>query len=150
MQTPVVSRYSTPAPVHDFILLFLTRSPLATGSLEPSLLVLHSSEAPQGKDLLLPRFTCTNADQAATCTCNTRPIVSPHHVVSHSSQPGATIHRSSDALVLTWSPGANNTHPHSFIQWRVTRSDPPCPHLLPSHLRRNPFVGFCRCRHHHL
>jgi hypothetical protein len=44
--------------------------------------------------------TCTNTNQAATCTCNTRPRVSPHHVVNHSSQLGVTIHRSSDALVL--------------------------------------------------
>jgi hypothetical protein len=64
-------------------------------------LSLHSSEAPQGIDLSRPLFTCTNANQAATCTCNTRPRVSQHHVVNHSSQPGATIHQSSDALVLT-------------------------------------------------
>jgi hypothetical protein len=63
-------------------------------------LSLHSSEAPQGKDLLRPLFTCTNTNQAATCTCNTRPRVSPHHVVNHSSQLGATIYRSSNALVL--------------------------------------------------
>jgi hypothetical protein len=64
-------------------------------------LSLHSSEAPQGIDLSRPLFTGTNPKQAATCTCNTRPRVSPHHVVNHSSQPGATIHRSSDAPVLT-------------------------------------------------
>jgi hypothetical protein len=63
-------------------------------------LSLHPSEAPQGIDLLLPLLTCTNANQDATCTCNTRPRVSPHHIVNHSSQPGATIHRSSDAPVL--------------------------------------------------
>jgi hypothetical protein len=63
-------------------------------------LSLHSLEAPQGIDLSRPLFTCTNANQAATCTRNTRPRVSPHHVVNHSSQPGATIHRSSDAPVL--------------------------------------------------
>jgi hypothetical protein len=34
-------------------------------------LSLHSSEAPQGIDLWRPLFTCTNANQAATCTCNT-------------------------------------------------------------------------------
>jgi hypothetical protein len=63
-------------------------------------LSLHSSEALQGLDLSCPLFTCTNANQAATCTCNTRSRVNPHHVVNHSSQLGATIHRSSGALVL--------------------------------------------------
>jgi hypothetical protein len=63
-------------------------------------LSLHSPEAPQGIDLSHPLFTCTNANQAATCTCNTRPRVSPHHIFNHSPQPGATIHRSSDAPIL--------------------------------------------------
>jgi hypothetical protein len=67
-------------------------------------LSLHSSEAPQGIDLSHSLFTCTNANQAATCTCNTRPRISPHHVVNHSSQAGATIHRSSNALVLSRYP----------------------------------------------
>jgi hypothetical protein len=61
---------------------------------------LHSSEAPRGIDLSRPLFTCTNANQATTCTCNTRPRVSPHHVVNTSSQLGATIHRFSDAPIL--------------------------------------------------
>jgi hypothetical protein len=61
---------------------------------------LHSTEAPQGIDPSRPLFTYTNANQAATCTCNTRPRVSAHDIVNHSSQPRATIHRSSDALVL--------------------------------------------------
>jgi hypothetical protein len=44
VQTPVVSRYPAPAPVHDFVLLFLPPcvphlTPLATGSLESGLLV---------------------------------------------------------------------------------------------------------------
>jgi hypothetical protein len=44
VQTPVVSRYPAPAPVHDFILLFLPPcgphlTPLATRSLESGLLV---------------------------------------------------------------------------------------------------------------
>jgi hypothetical protein len=44
VQTPVMSRYPTPAPVHDFILLFFPPcgphlTQLATGSLELSLLV---------------------------------------------------------------------------------------------------------------
>jgi hypothetical protein len=34
-------------------------------------LSLQSSEAPQGIDLSRPLSTCTNANQAATCTCNT-------------------------------------------------------------------------------
>jgi hypothetical protein len=63
-------------------------------------LSLHSSEAPKGKDLLCPLFTCTNANQTVTCTCNTHPRVSPHHVVNHSSQQGVIIHRFSDAPVL--------------------------------------------------
>jgi hypothetical protein len=64
-------------------------------------LSLHSSEAPHGIDVSHSLFTCTNVNQAATCTCSTWPRVSPHHVVNHSSQPGATIHRSLDALVLS-------------------------------------------------
>jgi hypothetical protein len=44
MQTPVVSRYPAPAPVDDFVLLFLPPcgshlTPLATGSIESGLLV---------------------------------------------------------------------------------------------------------------
>jgi hypothetical protein len=44
LQTSVVSRYPAQAPVHDFVLLFLPPcglhlTPLATGSLKPSLLV---------------------------------------------------------------------------------------------------------------
>jgi hypothetical protein len=44
LQTPVVSRYSTPALINDFVLLFLPPcgphlTPLATGSLESGLLV---------------------------------------------------------------------------------------------------------------
>jgi hypothetical protein len=44
VHTLVVSRYLAPAPVHDFVLLFLPPcgphlTPLVTGSLEPSLLV---------------------------------------------------------------------------------------------------------------
>jgi hypothetical protein len=65
-------------------------------------LSLHSSEAPQGIDLSRPLFTCTNTNQASTFTYNTRPRVNPHHVVNHSTQPGATIHQASDALVLTF------------------------------------------------
>jgi hypothetical protein len=45
-------------------------------------------------------FTCTNTSEAATCTCNTQPRISPHNVVNHSSHKEATIHRSSNH---TWS-----------------------------------------------
>jgi hypothetical protein len=105
VQTPVVSLYPTPAPVHDFVLLFLPPcgphlTPLATGSLGSGLLVSPLLGGPAGHRLSHLLFTCTNANQAATCTCNTRRRVSPDHVVNHSSQPGATIHWSSDIPVL--------------------------------------------------
>jgi hypothetical protein len=74
-------------------------------------LSLHSSEAPQGIDLSRPLFTCTNANHAATCTYNTRPRGSPHHVVNHSSQLGATIHQSSDAPVLMLTLSDNDESP---------------------------------------
>jgi hypothetical protein len=62
--------------VHDFILLFmppcsLHLTPLAAGSLEPSLLVFSTTEGLTGYDLSLLFFTCTNTSQAAICTCNT-------------------------------------------------------------------------------
>jgi hypothetical protein len=62
--------------VHNFILLFLPPcgphlSPLATGSLEPSLLVFSTPGGLTGDDLSHFFFTCTNSSQAATCTCNT-------------------------------------------------------------------------------
>jgi hypothetical protein len=106
VQTPVVSHYPAPALINDFVFLFLPPcgphlTPLATGSLKLGLLVSPLFLGPQGIDLSRPLFTCTNANQAATCTCNTRPRVSPHHVVNHSSQLGATNHRSLDAPVLS-------------------------------------------------
>jgi hypothetical protein len=75
-------------------------------------LSLHSSEAPPGIDLSRPLFTCTNANQVAACIYNTRPIVSPHHIVNHSSHPGVIIHRSSDPPVLNLplDECINNTH----------------------------------------
>jgi hypothetical protein len=105
VQTPVVSRYPAPALIDDFVLLFLPPcsphlTPLDTGSIESGLLVSPLLGGPARHRSFAPLFTCTNANQAATCTCNARPRVSPHHVVNHSSQPGATIHRSSDAPVL--------------------------------------------------
>ena len=60
--------------VHDFILLFLPPcgphlTPLATGSLEPSLLVFSTLGGLTGNDLSRLFFTCTNTSQAATFTC---------------------------------------------------------------------------------
>jgi hypothetical protein len=62
--------------VHDFILPFLPPcgpylTPLATGSLKPSLLVFSTSGGLTGNDLSRLFFTCTNTNQAATCTYNT-------------------------------------------------------------------------------
>jgi hypothetical protein len=62
--------------VHDFVPLFLPPcgphlTPLATGSLEPSLLVFSTPGGLTGDDLSHLSFTCTNTSQAATCTCNT-------------------------------------------------------------------------------
>jgi hypothetical protein len=107
---PACSIWSWVATLHQ--LLFTTSSCFSChhaartwprwtpGPSSQAYLSLHSLEAPRGIDLPHPLFTCTNANQAATCTYNTRPRVSPHHVVNHSSQPGVTIHRSSDAPVL--------------------------------------------------
>jgi hypothetical protein len=62
--------------VHDFILLFIPPcgphlTPLATGSLERSLLVFSTPGGLTGDTLSCLFFTCTNTNQAATCTCNT-------------------------------------------------------------------------------
>jgi hypothetical protein len=62
--------------VHDFILLFMPPcgphlTPLATGSLERTLLVLSTPGGLTGDDLSRLSFTCTNTSQASTCTCNT-------------------------------------------------------------------------------
>jgi hypothetical protein len=62
--------------VHDFILLFIPPcgphlTPLATGSLERSLLVFSTLGGLTGDDLSRLFFTCTNTSRAATCTCNT-------------------------------------------------------------------------------
>jgi hypothetical protein len=121
VQTPIVSRYLAPAPVHDFVLLFLPPcgphlTPLPPSPSSQAYFSLHSSKAPQGIDLSCPLFTCTNANQVATCTCNTRPRVSPHHVVNHSSQPGSTNHQSLDAPVLSCS--------RTFARQRTLPDDP--------------------------
>jgi hypothetical protein len=62
--------------VHDFILLFMPPcgphlTPLASGSLERSLLVFSTPGGLTGDDLSRLFFTCTNTSQAATCTCYT-------------------------------------------------------------------------------
>jgi hypothetical protein len=62
--------------VHYFILLFMLPcgthlTPLATGSLERSLLVFSTPGGPTGDDLSRLFFICTNTSQAATRTCNT-------------------------------------------------------------------------------
>jgi hypothetical protein len=61
--------------VHDFILLFMPPcgphlTPLATGSLEQSLLVFSTPGGLTGNDFSRLFFTCTNTNQAATYTCN--------------------------------------------------------------------------------
>jgi hypothetical protein len=62
--------------IHDFILLFMPPcgphlTPLATESLERSLLVFSTPGGRTVDDLSRLFFTCTNTSQAATCTCNT-------------------------------------------------------------------------------
>jgi hypothetical protein len=62
--------------VRDFILLFMPTcaphlTPLATGSLEQSLLVFSTPRGLTSDDLSRLFFTCTNTSQVATCTCNT-------------------------------------------------------------------------------
>jgi hypothetical protein len=61
--------------VHDFILLFMPQcgphlTPLATGSLEQSLLVFSTPGGLTDDDLSRLFFTCANTNQAATCTYN--------------------------------------------------------------------------------
>jgi hypothetical protein len=62
--------------VHDFILLFMPPSgphltPLASRSLERSLLDFSTPGGNIGDDLSRLFFTCTNTSKAATSTCNT-------------------------------------------------------------------------------
>jgi hypothetical protein len=62
--------------IHDFILLFmppcgLHLTPLATRSLEPSLLVFSTPGGRTSDDLSRLFFACTNTSQTATCTFNT-------------------------------------------------------------------------------
>jgi hypothetical protein len=86
--TLVLSLYQE--TVHDFTLPFLPPcgshlTPLATGSLEQSLLVNSTPRGLTGYHFLHLFFTCTNTTQATTCTCNTQPKISPHNIVNHSS-----------------------------------------------------------------
>jgi hypothetical protein len=94
---------------HDFIWLFMPPcgprlTPLATGSLERSRLVFSTPGGLTGDDLSRLFFTCTNTSQAATCTWNTLPRISPHNVVNHSSHKEATNHRSSNHTLSSFSP----------------------------------------------
>jgi hypothetical protein len=62
--------------VHDFVLLFMPPcsphlTPLATGSLERSLLVFSTLRGLTGDNISHFFFTCTNTSQAAICACNT-------------------------------------------------------------------------------
>jgi hypothetical protein len=62
--------------IHDFILLFmppcgLHLTPLATGSLERSLIVFSTPGGRTGDDRSRLFFTCTNTSQAATCNFDT-------------------------------------------------------------------------------
>jgi hypothetical protein len=62
--------------VDYFILPFLPPcgphlTPLAIGSLERSLLVFSTPRGLTSNDISHLFFTCTNTNQAATCTCNT-------------------------------------------------------------------------------
>jgi hypothetical protein len=116
VQTPVVSRYPAPAPIHNFLLLFLPPC-------GPHLIPFgHRVHWAKPTCLSTPRRPsksktfCACCSPAPTqikpqptpvillkknCTCNTRPRVNPHHVVNHSSHQGTTVHRSLDAPVLT-------------------------------------------------
>jgi hypothetical protein len=62
--------------IHDFVLLFLPPcgphlTPLATGSLEPSLLIFSTPGGLTSDDLSRLFFTYSNTSQAATCSCST-------------------------------------------------------------------------------
>jgi hypothetical protein len=108
----LVSASSIPGVVTVSATLVVRLRSVNTGPSSRAYLSLHSLDAPHGIDLSRLLFTCINVNQAATCTCNTRPRVSPHHVVNHSSQPRATIHQSSDAPVLNlpFDECIDNTH----------------------------------------
>jgi hypothetical protein len=104
VQTPVVSRYTAPTPVHDFFLLFLPPcgphlTPLATGSLKQSLLVspllgglvrhkpfvlaFHLHQRKSSRNLYLQY----SAKSQSTPHCQSLIIVKSYHppVLGHSS-----------------------------------------------------------------
>jgi hypothetical protein len=110
--------------VHNFVLLFLPPcsphlTPLATGSLKPSLLVFSTPGGLTSYELLGLFFTCTNTSQAATCTCNTWPRVSPHNVVNHSSYLEVTTHRSSNHIGPQVSIGSPENH---WVPWLIHKA----------------------------
>jgi hypothetical protein len=97
-------------------------TPLATGSLERSLLVFSTPGGLTGNDLSRLFFTCTNTSQAATCTCNTYPRISPHNVVNHSSHKEATIHQSSNHTWSSLSCGGFKLGSRRFPCWIMSHA----------------------------
>jgi hypothetical protein len=92
MKTPVVSRYRAPATIDDFVLLFLPPrgphlTPLAAGSLQPSLLVSPLLGGPARHRPFTPALHLHQRKSSRNLACNTQSRVSPHHFVNHSSQP---------------------------------------------------------------
>jgi hypothetical protein len=105
VQTSVVSRYPAPALIKDFVLLFLPLcgphlTPLATGSLESGLLVSPLLRVPARHRPFVPTLHLHQRKSSRNLHLQYSAKINPHHVVNHSSQLGATIHRSSDAVVL--------------------------------------------------
>jgi hypothetical protein len=124
VQTPVMSRYPTPAPVHDFVLLFLPPcglhlTPLGTGSLESGLLVSPLLGGPARHRTFVPSLHLHQSKSSCNLHLQYLARVSPHHVVNHSSQPGAAIHRSSDAPVLS---GSTTHRPDAPALLRLCRA----------------------------
>jgi hypothetical protein len=101
--------------VYDFILSFLPpcgphSTLLATGSLEPSLLVFSTPGGLTGNDISRFFFTCTNTSLSPNLHLQYLAKNQSTQRCHHSSQQEATIHRSSNH---TWSsvawPRAHNT-----------------------------------------
>jgi hypothetical protein len=130
VQTPVVSRYPAPAPVDDFVLLFSPPcdphlTPLATGSLELGLLVSPLLGGPTRHRPYAPTLHLHQRKSSRNLHLQYSPRVSPHHVVNHSPQPRATIHRSSDAPVhnLPLDECIDNTHTSSQFGEKRKRNE---------------------------
>jgi hypothetical protein len=66
-------------------------------------LSLHSSETPQRIDLSRPLFTCTNANQAATCTLSIT-----HHIQERPSTGPRTLQSSISPLMSALTTHTNN------------------------------------------